>query len=60
MSYEFSGFWDKRPKVKMNREHKCKALSGGFATANLFLANHEISHNLAFQGNNANRVLGRA
>jgi fatty acid desaturase len=31
---------------------------GGFATANLFLANHELSHNLAFKSASANRMLG--
>lgn len=31
---------------------------GGFATANLFLANHELSHNLAFANPAANRLLG--
>ena len=31
---------------------------GGFATANLFLANHELSHNLAFKSAAANRALG--
>ena len=36
----------------------CAYLFGGFATANLFLANHELSHNLAFASPAANRVLG--
>ena len=31
---------------------------GGFVTANLFLANHELSHNLAFKSAGANRALG--
>jgi sphingolipid 4-desaturase/C4-monooxygenase len=31
---------------------------GGFATANLFLANHELSHNLVFENTTANRALG--
>ena len=31
---------------------------GGFVTANLFLANHELSHNLAFKSAAANRALG--
>jgi len=31
---------------------------GGFATANLFLANHELSHNLAFRSPTANKMLG--
>ena len=36
----------------------CAYLFGGFATANLFLANHELSHNLAFKSPAANRLLG--
>lgn len=36
----------------------CAYLFGGFATANLFLANHELSHNLAFASPGANRALG--
>jgi len=31
---------------------------GGFATAHLFLANHEVSHNLAFKSPLANKLLG--
>ena len=31
---------------------------GGFVTANLFLANHELSHNLAFKSAGANSTLG--
>ena len=36
----------------------CAYVIGGFATANLFLANHELSHNLAFKSPAANRLLG--
>ena len=36
----------------------CAYVVGGFATANLFLANHELSHNLAFASTRANRALG--
>ena len=36
----------------------CAYLFGGFATANLFLANHELSHNLAFASPSLNRALG--
>ena len=34
----------------------CAYVFGGFATANLFLANHELSHNLAFKSPGANRA----